>query len=315
MTIKLGVVMDPIAEVNVKKDSSLAMLLAAQSRGWSLHYMEMADLFVRDGVARARMRSLSVSDSNEDWFSLDDFEEHPLGELDVLLMRKDPPFDMEFIYATYLLERAEADGVLVVNNPRSIRDANEKFFTAWFAECCPPTLVTRSKIDLHRFLDEHSHIVVKPLDGMGGSSIFRVSSDGPNTNVIFETLTHNDKRFAMAQRYVPEIIDGDKRLLMIDGEPLPYVLARVPGPGDMRGNLAAGATGVGRETSERERWIAKQVGPVLREKGLIFVGLDIIGDYLTEINVTSPTCIRELDGFFNLDIGGRLMDTIEARLK
>jgi glutathione synthase len=315
MTIKLGVVMDPIAEINVKKDSSLAMLLAAQSRGWSLHYMEMADLFVRDGVARARMRSLSVSDSNEDWFSLDDFEEHPLGELDVLLMRKDPPFDMEFIYATYLLERAEADGVLVVNKPRSIRDANEKFFTAWFAECCPPTLVTRSKCDLHRFLDEHADIVVKPLDGMGGSSIFRVSSDGPNTNVIFETLTHHDKRFAMAQRYVPEIVDGDKRLLMIDGEPLPYVLARVPGPGDMRGNLAAGATGVGRETSERERWIAKQVGPVLREKGLIFVGLDIIGDYLTEINVTSPTCIRELDGFFNLDIGGRLMDTIEARLK
>jgi glutathione synthase len=314
MTVKLGVVMDPISQINVKKDSSLAMLLSAQARGWSLHYMEMSDLYVRDGEARAHMRSLSVADSSENWFELGDFEEHPLASLDVLLMRKDPPFDMEFIYATYMLERAEADGVLVVNKPQSVRDANEKFFTAWFSECCPPTLVTRSQTDLHRFLSEHGDMVVKPLDGMGGSSIFRVSSDGPNTNVIFETLTDHEKRFAMAQRYVPEIVDGDKRLLMINGEPLPYVLARVPGPGDMRGNLAAGATGVGREISERERWIASRVGPVLREKGLIFVGLDIIGDYLTEINVTSPTCIRELDGFFNLDIGAQLMDAIQARL-
>ena len=314
MSVKLGVVMDPIGDINTKKDSSLAMLLAAQARGWSLHYMEVSDLYVRDGEAAARMRSLSVTDSPDGWFELGADEDRPLSELDVLLMRKDPPFDMEFVYATYVLERAEAGGVLVVNKPSSVRDANEKFFTAWFSQCCPPTLVTRRHASLHRFLEEHQDMVVKPLDGMGGASIFRVSSTGANTNVIFETLTAHESRFAMAQRYIPEIVDGDKRLLMIDGEPLPYVLARVPGPGDMRGNLAAGATGVGRELSERERWIAGQVGPVLREKGLIFVGLDIIGDYLTEINVTSPTCIRELDGFFGLDIAGQLMDTIAAKL-
>jgi len=314
MSIKLGVVMDPIDNINFKKDSSLAMLLAAQNRGFELFYMEMNDLHVRDGVARAHWKPLEVYNSPQRWFELGAAEDRPLGDLDVLLMRKDPPFDMEFVYCTYLLERAEAAGVLVVNKPQSIRDANEKFFTAWFAQCCPPTLVTRSKADLHAFLSEHGDIIVKPLDGMGGSSIFRVAVDGPNTNVVFETLTAHESNLAMAQKYIPEIVDGDKRLLVIDGEPLNHVLARVPGPGDMRGNLAAGATGVGREASERDLWIASQIGPTLRDKGLLFVGLDIIGDYLTEINVTSPTCIRELDGFFDLDIGGRLMDTIECYL-
>ena len=314
MAIKLGVIMDPIGGINFKKDSTLAMLLAAQARGWSLHYMEMQDLYVRDGSARAHWRSLSVAADPDNWYQLGDYQDSALGELDVLLMRKDPPFDMEFVFATYLLERAEADGVLVINKPRSIRDANEKFFTAWFPQCCPPTLVTRSKADLHAFLAEQKDIVVKPLDGMGGASIFRVADDSHNTNVIFETLTGDETQVAMAQRYIPEITDGDKRLLVIDGEPLPYVLARVPGPGDMRGNLAAGATGVGREASERDLWLAAQVAPTLKRKGLLFVGLDIIGGYLTEINVTSPTCIRELDGFFGLDIGTRLMDAIERHL-
>ena len=314
MSIKLGVVMDPIESINVKKDSSLAMLLAAQKRGWDLFYMELDSLLLRDGEPYGHVRGLSVADSPTDWFSFAPPTDIPLTELDVILMRKDPPFDMEYIYATYLLERAESAGVLVVNRPRSIRDANEKLFTAWFAQCCPPTQVSRRMSDFHAFLDEHEDIIVKPLDGMGGASIFRVSRSSPNTNVIFETLTGHGQRYAMAQRYVPEITEGDKRILLVDGEPLPYVLARVPHANDARGNLAAGATGVGRELTERDRWIAEQVGPGVRERGLMFVGLDVIGDYLTEINVTSPTCIKELDGLYDLDIGGRLMDAIEKRL-
>ena len=314
MSIKLGIVMDPIESINVKKDSSLAMLLAAQKRGWELLYMQLEDMRVRDGQAHARLRPVSVTDSPTDWFSLGDPQELALSELDVMLMRKDPPFDMEYVYATYLLERAESAGVLVVNKPRSIRDANEKFFTAWFSQCCPPTQVSRNMTDFHHFLDEHEDIIVKPLDGMGGTSIFRVSRASPNTNVIFETLTEHGRRFAMAQRYLPEISEGDKRILLIDGEPLPYALARVPHENDARGNLAAGATGVGRELSERDRWIAEQVGPGMRERGLLFVGLDVIGDYLTEINVTSPTCIRELDAIYGQDIAGQLMDTIETKL-
>ena len=306
--------MDPIKSINVKKDSTLAMLLAAQARDWKLYYLEMDSLLVRDGEPYGHARELKVADSPTDWFSFANTVTVPLRDLDVILMRKDPPFDMEYIYATYLLERAEEAGVVVVNRPRSIRDANEKLFTAWFAQCCPPTQVSRRMGDFHAFLDQYEDIIVKPLDGMGGASIFRVSRSSPNTNVIFETLTAHGRRYAMAQRYIPEITHGDKRILLVDGEPLPYALARVPHENDARGNLAAGATGVGRPLSARDRWIAEQVGPQARQRGLLFVGLDVIGDYLTEINVTSPTCIKELNGFYDLDIGGRLMDAIEKRL-
>jgi glutathione synthase len=315
MTVKLGVVMDPISEITVKKDSTLAMLLAAQARGWSLEYMELNDLFFRDGVCHGRMRGLVVRDDRQDWFDLGESETRPLSQLDVVLMRKDPPFDMEYIYATYLLERAEQTGVLVVNKPQSLRDANEKMVTAWFPQCCPPTLVTRELSRLYEFLGVQKQIIVKPLDGMGGASIFRVNEGEANTSVIFETMTRHQSRFIMAQRFLPEIRDGDKRVLLINGEPLAYALARVPAEGDARGNLAAGATGVGVELGERERWLAAQIGPAVRDKGLLFVGLDVIGDYVTEINVTSPTCIRELDAIYGLDIGAQLMDVIETLLE
>ena len=314
MNVKVGVVMDPIDSINVKKDTTLAMMLAAQRRGWKLRYMELGDLFVRDGDARARMRPIDVRDDPHDWYTLSEPHTGALASLDVILMRKDPPFDMEFVYATYILERAEAAGVLVVNKPRSLRDANEKMFTAWFPRCCPPTLVTREHARMASFLDEHGDIIVKPLDGMGGVSVFRVRAGDPNMNVVFETLTRQQTRYAMCQRYIPEISDGDKRVLLIEGEPVGYALARVPAGGDARGNLAAGARGVGMEITARMRAIAGEVGPVLREKGLIFAGLDVIGDYLTEINVTSPTCVRELDAEFGIDIAGKLMDAIEARL-
>ncbi len=315
MTVKLGVVMDPISGITVKKDSTLAMLLAAQARAWPIQYMELGDLYLLDGICHARMRSLAVRDDLEDWFDLGEAESRPLSQLDVVLMRKDPPFDMEYIYATYLLERAEQTGVLVINKPQSLRDANEKMYTAWFPQCCPPTLVTREMSRLYEFLALEKTIIVKPLDGMGGASIFRVSEGEANTNVIFETMTRHESRFMMAQRFLPEIRDGDKRILLINGEPLPYALARVPAEGDARGNLAAGATGVGVELSARERWIAAEVGPVVRDKGLVFVGLDVIGEHITEINVTSPTCIRELDAIYGLDIGAQLMDAIEALLE
>ena len=314
MSIEVGIVMDPISSIAVKKDTTLAMMLAAQRRGWTLRYMELGDLFVRDGAACARMRPVEVRDDPHDWFTLGEAGTAPLASLDVILMRKDPPFDMEFVYATYILERAEAAGVLVVNRPQSLRDANEKMFTAWFPQCCPPTLVTREHARMDAFLEEHGDIIVKPLDGMGGMSIFRVRAGDPNVNVIFETLTRQQTRYAMCQRYIPEIREGDKRVLLIEGEPIDYALARVPTGSDARGNLAAGARGVGMEVTPRMRAIASEVGPVLREKGLVFVGLDVIGDHLTEINVTSPTCIREIDTAFGVDVAGKLMDAIEARL-
>jgi len=314
MSITLGVVMDPIGAISFKKDSTLAMLLAAQRRDWRLQYMEMNDLFVRDGRACARMRALAVHADAGHWYDLGEARDAPLAELDVVLMRKDPPFDMEFVQATYILERAEEDGVLVVNRPRALRDCNEKMFTAWFPQCCPPTLVTRDHARLRAFLDEHGDIVVKPMEGMGGSSVFRVRRGADNVNVIFEMLTAHQRRYAMAQRFIPEIVNGDTRILMLDGEPIEYGLARVPAKDDLRGNLAAGAVGHGRALTARDRWLAAQVAPALRERGLLFVGLDVIGDYLTEINVTSPTCIRELDEQFGLDIGGKLMELIAARL-
>jgi glutathione synthase len=313
--IKLGVVMDSIAQIKVQKDSSFAMLLAAQARGWQLYYMEMADLFLRDGQARAKMQQVEVTDNVDNWYRLSNESVQPLDELDVVLMRKDPPFNLEYIIATYLLEQAEKRGTLIVNKPQSLRDANEKLYTAWFPQCCPPNLVTNQAPLIRDFLAQHQDIILKPLDGMGGASIFRIKQDDVNISVIIETLTEYGQRFIMAQRFIPEISQGDKRILLIEGKPIPYALARIPAKGETRGNLAAGGRGKGIELSERDYWICEQVGATLREKGLIFVGLDVIGDYLTEINVTSPTCIRELDREFNLDIASQLMDAIEQRLE
>lgn len=314
MTRRIGIVMDPIAAINTKKDSSLAMLLAAQARGWHIFYMQQSDVFLRDGQVLASMATLTVQDDPYDWFQLGDAQIAPLHSLDAILMRKDPPFDMEYIYSTYLLEQAQAKGVLIVNDPQSLRDANEKLFTAWFPQCCPPTLVTRQKSLMREFQAQHGDIIIKPLDGMGGASIFRVMQGDPNFSVIVETLTENGSKSVMVQQYLPAIKDGDKRILLINGEPVPYALARIPADGETRGNLAAGGRAEGRELTERDRWICSQVGPKLRDKGLLFVGLDVIGDYLTEINVTSPTCIRELDHLFDLNIAGDLMTAIESQL-
>ena len=315
MSVELGIVMDPIAGIKVAKDSSFAMLLAAQARGWTLHYMELGDLFLCDGRPRARSRAIEVRDDRQHWFSFTGERTLELAELDVILMRKDPPFNMEYIYATYLLEQAEAAGVLVVNRPQGLRDANEKLFTAWFPQCCPPSVVTRDAGILRDFLEVQHDIILKPLDGMGGASIFRVRRDDPNLNVIIETLTHRGARYTLAQRFIPEISKGDKRILLIDGEAVPYALARIPAQGETRGNLATGGRGEGVALSTRDRWICAEVGPTLRERGLVFVGLDVIGDYLTEVNVTSPTCIRELDALYGLDIAGDLMGAIERRLQ
>jgi len=312
---RLGVVMDSIDSIKPAKDSTLAMLLEAQSRVWQIRYMEQADLWVRDGQLRARTRDLTVRDDAADWFDLGGAVPESLADLQVILMRKDPPFNMEYIYTTYLLERAEEAGCLVVNRSNSLRDVSEKAYTMWFADCCPPTLISRSMEEIRSFLADLGSIVVKPLDGMGGRSIFVVHAGDPNSNVIFETITESETRFAMAQRYIPEIAEGgDKRILLIDGEPYPHALARIPAPGDNRGNLAAGARAEGRELTARDRWICERVGPVLKEKGIVFAGLDVIGDYLTEINVTSPTGIRELQRFYGDNIAGMLFDAIEARL-
>ncbi len=303
--------MDPISSINIRKDSSFAMLLEAQARGWELFYMELADLYLRDGQTFAGMRSLQVYRDDTKWYCLGEGFDNPLDDLDVLLMRKDPPFDQEYIYATYLLERAEHRGLLVVNKSQSLRDANEKLYTAWFPECCAPTLVARDAGRFRSFLAEYREMILKPLDGMGGASIFHVRESDTNLNVILETMTQHGQRFTMAQRYLPEIIDGDKRVLVIDGEPVPYALARIPVKGESRGNLAAGGRAEGRPLSDRDKWLVSQIGLTLRQKGLIFVGLDIIGDYVTEINVTSPTCIQELDSLYGLNISGQLMDSVE----
>ncbi|MCU8005373.1 MULTISPECIES: glutathione synthase [Shewanella] len=312
--IKLGIVMDPISEINIKKDSSFAMLMAAQERGYQLFYMEMADLAMVNGVAMANMRPLTVFNDASKWFELGEATDTPMSELDVILMRKDPPFDTEFIYATYMLERAEEQGVLIVNKPQSLRDANEKLFTAWFSEFTPETIVTRDAKRIRAFHQAKGDIILKPLDGMGGTSIFRVKQDDPNLGVIIETLTSYGQQYAMAQAFIPEITKGDKRILVVDGEPVPYALARIPMKGETRGNLAAGGSGVAQPLSDSDWAIARAIGPELKKRGLIFVGLDVIGDKLTEINVTSPTCIREIQAAFDVDITGMLMDAIEARL-
>ncbi|NHB92546.1 glutathione synthase [Photorhabdus cinerea] len=313
--IKLGIVMDPISSINIKKDTSFAMLLEAQRRGWELHYMEMSDLYLHQGEARARTRLLQVENNPQQWYQLNKEQDLALETLDVILMRKDPPFDTEYIYTTYILERAEGKGTLIVNKPQSLRDCNEKLFTAWFPDLTPDTLVTRNAIRLREFHQKHGDVIFKPLDGMGGASIFRLKKDDPNVGVIIETLTEHGSRFCMAQNFLPAIKEGDKRVLIVDGEPVPYCLARIPAQGETRGNLAAGGRGEARPLSESDWAIAKAVAPTLQEKGLIFVGLDIIGDKLTEINVTSPTCACEIEAAFpDISITGMLMNAIEKRL-
>ncbi|MFH6951854.1 MAG: glutathione synthase [Pseudoalteromonas spongiae] len=314
MTIKLGIISDPIAGFNIKKDTGFAMMLEAQKRGYEIHYMEMNDLFLRGGQSFATSSVATVFDNTEKWYELEDKQTIALADLDVILMRKDPPFDTEYIYATYLLERAEQAGTLVINKPQSLRDANEKLFTAWFSEHTPDTLVTREQSHIRAFLEEHKDIILKPLDGMGGASIFRVKQDDPNIGVICETLTAHGSQYAMAQNYIPAIKDGDKRVLVVNGEVIPYCLARIPQGGETRGNLAAGGRGEARPITDVERKIAEAVAPTLIEKGLIFVGLDIIGDKLTEINVTAPTCVKEIEAAFDISITGKLFDAIEQKV-
>jgi glutathione synthase len=313
-SLRVGMIMDPIEGITAKKDSSFAMLLECERRGAEIHYFLQNDLKMMAGKALGISRILHVRDDHDDWFTLGSSQEVALGDLDVILMRKDPPFDMEYIYTSYILERAEMAGALVVNKPQALRDMNEKAYTAWFPDCAPLTMITRSMDEMRSFLKEHEKIVVKPLDGMGGKSVFVIRSDDNNANVIFETLTDYGSRFAMAQVYIPEISAGDKRILLIDGEPVPYALARIPSADDNRGNLVTGATGKGIPLSERDRWICDQVGPDLKAKGVVFAGIDVIGDYMTEVNVTSPTGIRELDTLFDLNIAGTLFDAIERRL-
>jgi glutathione synthase len=310
----LGVVMDPIASINFEKDTTLALLLAAQKHGYEIFYMEQADLYLDNSEPYAKMGRLKVYDHPEKWFDLEKSSPQHLSQLDVILMRKDPPFDSEFIYSTYILEAAQRLGTLIVNRPQSLRDCNEKVFATHFPQCTPPLIVSRDQALLSAFLEDHEEVVYKPLDGMGGTSIFRVKRGDQNLNVILETLTADGKNTIMAQKYLPEITSGDKRILVVDGVVIPYCLARIPPKGEFRGNLAVGGTGLVKPLSERDLWIAEQVSPVLKEKGLIFVGLDVIGDYLTEINVTSPTCVREIDKLHNTAIGETLMEAIEVRL-
>ena len=310
MSLKIGVVMDPIEGINFKKDSTLAMLLEAQSRGWTLYYMEQADLYIAHDVARAKMKKLKVFNNADNWFQLNAAEDLTLDSLDAILMRKDPPFDMNYIYSTYILEKAEEKGTIIINKAQSLRDANEKLFTNNFSQCMPPTLVSSQEKHIKAFYEEHEDIILKPLDGMGGASVFRIKKGDSNLSVIIETLTEHGTKLTMAQRFIPEIKKGDKRILLINGEPVPYALARIPAKGETRANLAAGGEGIGIELTDRDRWICDQVAPLLKAKGLIFVGIDVIGDYLTEVNVTSPTCIRELDKQYNINISALLMDWI-----
>ncbi len=311
---RLGIVMDAIESIKPYKDSSFAMLLEAQRRGWEINYIQQQDLYMHDSVGYADCQQIQVTDNSSDFFRLSTTHSLVLSDLDVILMRKDPPFDLEYIYSTYILEQAEEQGTLVINHPQSLRDCNEKLFTREFPQCCCPTRVTRKASRIHEFLKQHQDIIIKPLDGMGGRSIFRIQLEDPNTNAIIESVTDHGNRQVMVQQFIPQISQGDKRILLIDGKPIPYALARIPAAGENRGNLAAGATSKGIPLTDRDLWICQQIGPKLREKGLVFVGIDVIGEYLTEINVTSPTCIRELDNAFNLNISGELFDSIENKL-
>lgn len=310
MTIKLGVVMDPIASIKPKKDTTFAIMLEAQSRGWDVFVMEQKDLWLVNGEVWCNATKVKLKDDVNSWYTSEDSEAHPMAEYDIVLMRKDPPFDTEYIYTTYLLELVEAAGTRVFNKPQSLRDANEKLFAAWFPQCTPPSLVTRDAKRLREFIQQHNDVVLKPLHGMGGGEIFKVNQSDPNISVIIEMLTHNGSSYIMAQKFLPEIKKGDKRIIVIDGEPIPYALSRLPAEGEIRGNLAAGGQGVGVELTDRDRWICEEVGPTLKAKGLVLVGLDVIGDFLTEINVTSPTCVREIDAAFGINISATFLDAI-----
>ena len=313
--MQLAIIMDPIDKIKPQASTDFAMLLEAQQRYGSVRFIDPTHVWLQDGIIWAKMRKIQVQDTRENYYEfITDYEVQPLSECDVVLMRKDPPFDMDYIFLTYLLEQAEQQGCIVVNKPASLRDANEKLFTAWFPHCCPKSLVT-SQIDLIRdFASAESEIIIKPLNGNAGSSIFRVKAEDPNFNVIAENMTRHGRELVMVQQFLPAISEGDKRIILINGEPIPYALARIPSVRDFRGNLGKGATAEGRELTEHDHWIASEVGPVLRDKGLLFVGLDVIGKYLTEINVTSPTGVRELDHLFDTNICGTFFDQIEAQL-
>lgn len=319
MGVKIGFVMDPLSSIKSNKDSSFAMMLAAQKCGWQVHTIYQTDLYTENENPRAFSRITLVEDNPENWFNFSAKQDIDLSSLNVILMRKDPPFNIEYITTTYILQLAEQQGTLVVNKPSSLRDNNEKMFIAQFPQCCTPFMVSRNKDRLRefvkqRFQAEQCDVILKPLDGMGGTSIYRVNPTDPNLSVILETVSENESRTVMAQQFIPEITDGDKRVLLIDGEAIPYALARIPATGETRGNLAAGGTGVGVELSERDHWICQQLAPVLKQQGILFAGIDIIGNYLTEINITSPTCIRELDQIYSLDIAGDLMRCIKKYL-
>lgn len=312
MPLALAVLMDPIGSIRPVKDTTFALLLEAQRRGHRLFYVDQSGLASDGARPLARLARLTVREHERDWFSLEPAQWLPLATVDLLLLRKDPPFDREYLYDTMLAELAEREGVRVVNRPQALRDANEKLFALHFPDCCPPSRVARDPESLREFVEHAGIAVLKPLDGMGGRGIFRAAADDPNLNVILETLTEGGRAMAMAQRYLPEIADGDKRILVINGEPVPYCLARIPQGRDFRGNLARGGRGEARPLSDRDRWIAAQVGPELKRRGLLFVGLDVIGDWLTEVNVTSPTGLRELDSQCGLNIAGLLFDALEA---
>ncbi|MDD2892587.1 MAG: glutathione synthase [Halothiobacillaceae bacterium] len=311
--MNLGIVMDPLDSIKPYKDSSFAMLLAAQRRGWTCSYFELGDLLLRNGVAYGHARRVQVTDTRSDWFSLGDAELMPLAQLDIILMRKDPPFDARYLHATQILALAEQQGALVANRPSALQAVNEKLFATHFPQCIPPTLVSSREADIRAFLDEHGEIVLKPLDVMGGQGVFRIKQGDMNLSTAVELLTQHGTHWIMAQKFLPAVTEGDKRILLIDGEPVPYALARIPPAGEFRANLAAGGRGVGVALTERDRWLCAQISPTLRAMGLYFVGLDVIGDYVTEINVTSPTCIRELDACYGLDIAGELLDVLAQK--
>jgi glutathione synthase len=314
MSKAIGIIMDPIESITYKKDTTLALMLAAQAEGWQIYYMEQSNLYLEQGRAKAISCPLTVYANPSKWFEKSEPVKIELSSLDAILMRIDPPFDNEYVYSTYVLEAAEREGTLVVNKPQSLRDCNEKIFATQFPQCCPPVLVSKDYSLLREFHQEHKDVIFKPLDGMGGSGIFRVREDDPNIGVILETLTSHGESLIMVQKYIPQISDGDKRILVVNGKAIPYCLARVPAKGETRGNIAAGGTGRPQPLTERDQWIVDQVAPTLLEKGLLFVGLDVIGDYLTEINVTSPTCVREIDNAYDTNIGGKLMEAIKERL-
>lgn len=314
--MKLAILMDPPHTLTAYKDTTVAMIKSAQTLGFECSYFTQFDVICRQGRAYAAMHSIKVQDETlANWAEIEFLGEQALSHYDIILMRKDPPFDMEYIYSTYALELAEKEGVLIANKPQSLRDANEKFFTLNFPQCCPATLVSRDTAQLRAFWEEHQNVIYKPLEGMGGSAVFHVDGSGYNLSVILEVLTHHQSVSIMAQQYIPEIKTlGDKRILLINGEPVPYALARIPAPGELRGNLAAGAQGKVVPITARDRWLCNEIAPTLKAKGLYFVGIDVIGDYLTEINVTSPTCLCQIAAETGIEIAGEYLQFLSKNL-